>query len=152
MTDVQDMSLAEWAATSDGHRVLCSAARDALSRESAFATAALGSLARLAPVMAASTAGVVARRINAAEMQAATLFPRRAYTAIRRRADGLRCVGPDADARIIEAMAEIPAVSRYGYPDRPLPIEAQGAMRSYVLRWSPGIGASFRCRPLGGVD
>ena len=70
----------------------------------------------------------VGRRINAAEMQAATLFPRRAYAAIRRRADGLRCVGPDADARIIEAMAEIPAVSRYGYPDRPLPIEAQGAM------------------------
>ncbi|MDY4041306.1 MAG: hypothetical protein SOY67_04305 [Collinsella sp.] len=128
MTDVQDMSLAEWAATSDGHRVLCSAARDALSRESAFATAALGSLARLAPLMAASTAGVVARRINAAEMQTLTLFPRRAYKAVRMRADALRCISVDAAGRIDAALASIPEGSPHGVPGRPLPGEAQGAM------------------------
>lgn len=61
---MQDMQLAEWAATSDGHRVLCSAARDALSRTGLGTAMALRSMARLAPLMAASTAGVIARRID----------------------------------------------------------------------------------------
>lgn len=64
MMDVRDMALAEWAATADGHRVLCSAARDALSRTGLGTAMALRSITRLAPLMAASTAGVVARRID----------------------------------------------------------------------------------------
>lgn len=70
----------------------------------------------------------VGKHINAAEMQAATLFPRRAYKAVRMRADALRCISVDAAGRIDAALASIPEGSPHGVPGRPLPSEAQGAM------------------------